>query len=226
VKVPVVTRILKANDSVAAENARLFEEARVTLLNVMASPGAGKTSLILATCARLRPDIRPGVIEGDVASSIDADRIAERGIPVVQINTGGNCHLDAPMVRSAVEHLDLEALDLLFVENVGNLICPSNYRLGDETAVVVASVPEGFDKPHKYPGIFARADVVLLNKWDMAEVFDFDLAFFTRGVRMVNPEAVILPVSARTGEGMEAWMQWLQNRLGARPASMATVSEG
>lgn len=211
-KVPVVKEILKANDSVARENARFFEERGITLLNVMASPGAGKTSLILATVDRLPDDLRPAVIEGDVASSIDADRIAERGIPVVQINTGGNCHLDAPMVRSALEHLDLDGIGLLFVENVGNLICPSNYRLGNDTAVVVASVPEGFDKPHKYPGIFARADVVLLNKWDLADVFDFDLDFFTRGVRMVNPHAPILPVSCKDGAGMDAWLDWVVAR--------------
>lgn len=208
-KVPVVKQILKANDSVAVENARVFETAGITLLNVMASPGAGKTSLILATSERLPAGIRPAVIEGDVASSIDADRIAEQGIPVVQINTGGNCHLDAPMIRSTLEHFDLEALDLLFVENVGNLICPSNYQLGNDTRVVVASVPEGFDKPHKYPGIFSRADVVVINKWDMAEVFDFDLDFFTRGVRMVNPDAPVIPVSARTGSGMDDWMAWV-----------------
>jgi len=212
-KIPVVTQILKANDSVARENAVLFEERGVTLLNVMASPGAGKTSLILATAARLDEGLRPGVVEGDVASSIDADRIAEAGIPVVQINTGGNCHLDAPMLRSALEHLDLDALDLLFVENVGNLICPSNYRLGNDTAVVVASVPEGFDKPHKYPGIFAKADMILVNKWDLADVFDFDLDFFTRGVRMVNPEVPILPVSCRDGYGLDAWVSWLESRI-------------
>lgn len=215
-KVPVVQHILKANDSVAMDNARIFEQEGVRLLNVMASPGAGKTSTILATCDRLPGRIRPAVIEGDVASSIDADRIAERGIPVVQINTGGNCHLDAPMVRSAIPHFDLGEIDLLFVENVGNLICPSNYTLGNDTAVVIASVPEGFDKPHKYPGMFARADVVLLNKWDMAEVFEFDLDFFTRGVRMVNPEVPILPLSCRTGEGMEGWMEWVERLVPVR----------
>jgi len=214
-KVPVVKQILKANDSVAHENARVFEDSGILLLNVMASPGAGKTSLILATAERLPESVRPAVIEGDVASSIDADRIAEQGIPVVQINTGGNCHLDAPMIRSTLEHFDLDAVDLLFVENVGNLICPSNYQLGNDTNVVVASVPEGFDKPHKYPGIFARADVVVINKWDMAEVFDFDLDFFTQGVRMVNQEAPVIPVSARTGSGMDEWMEWIGRTLPA-----------
>ena len=212
-KVPVVTEILKANDQVALENRSMFEAAGVRVLNVMASPGAGKTSLILATVERLRPRLRSGVVEGDVASSIDAETIAARQIPVVQINTGGNCHLDAPMVRSALPHLPLAELDVLFIENVGNLICPSNYRLGADLSVVVASVPEGWDKPYKYPGIFAGADVVLLNKADMVEVFDFDEAAFERGVRMVNPGAPIFTLSCRTGLGVDGWVEWLEQRL-------------
>lgn len=212
--IPVVTEILKANDQVARENHAGFRAVGVRVVNVMASPGAGKTSTILATTERL-PGARPGVIEGDIASSIDAETIAARGIPVVQINTGGNCHLDAPMVRSALPHLPLEELDVLFIENVGNLICPGNYQLGQDLNLVVASVPEGWDKPYKYPGMFAKADVVLLNKADLVEVFEFDEERFARGVRMVNPDAPIFPVSCRTGEGMEAWAAWLRARLAA-----------
>lgn len=208
-KVPVVREILKANDSIAAENRARLREAGVRVMNVMASPGAGKTSLLLATAARAE-GLRMGVIEGDIASSIDADRIAEEGIPVVQINTGGMCHLDASMIRSALPHLPLDALDVLFIENVGNLICPSSYDLGHDEAVVIGSVPEGHDKPYKYPGIFARASVVLIGKADMIDVFEFDVAAFERGVRMVNPHAPILRVSCRTGEGMDAWMAWLR----------------
>lgn len=220
-KVPVVTEILKANDTIARENRAAFDAAGVRVVNVMASPGAGKTSTILATVARL-PGTRAGVIEGDIASTIDADRIAEEGLPVVQINTGGSCHLDASMVRSALPHLPLAELDLLFIENVGNLICPSSYALGSHLSLVVASVPEGFDKPYKYPGIFAKADVVLLNKCDLMEVFAFDLDAFTNGVRMVNPDVPILLVSARTGEGMDAWAEWLAARVpGASPAIVA-----
>lgn len=220
-KVPVVTEILKANDTIARENRAAFDAAGVRVVNVMASPGAGKTSTILATVARL-PGTRAGVIEGDIASTIDADRIAEEGLPVVQINTGGSCHLDASMVRSALPHLPLAELDLLFIENVGNLICPSSYALGSHLSLVVASVPEGFDKPYKYPGIFAKADVVLLNKCDLMEVFAFDLDAFTNGVRMVNPDVPILRVSARTGEGMDAWAEWLAARVpGASPAIVA-----
>lgn len=213
-KVPVVKEILKANDSVAVENRRVFDRAGVVVFDVMASPGAGKTSMLLTTLDRLADGLRPGVIEGDVASSIDADTIAARGVPVVQINTGGNCHLDAPMVRSALPHLDLEELDLLFIENVGNLICPSNYKLGHHHAVVVSSVSEGHDKAHKYPGMFAGADVVMINKWDLKEVFEYDLDFFTQGVRMVNPTVPILPLSARTGEGFDPWMAWLHEVVG------------
>ncbi|HKK94239.1 MAG TPA: hydrogenase nickel incorporation protein HypB [Longimicrobiales bacterium] len=214
-KVPVVKEILKANDSVAVENRETFDRARVLVLDVMASPGAGKTSMLLTTLDRLDEGVRPGVIEGDVASSIDADMIAARDVPVVQINTGGNCHLDAPMVRSALPHMDLDNLDVLFIEDVGNLICPSNYKLGHHYSVVVSSVTEGHDKAHKYPGIFAGADVVMINKWDLADVFEYDLDFFTQGVRMVNRDVPILPLSSKTGEGFDPWMEWLHTAVGS-----------
>jgi hydrogenase nickel incorporation protein HypB len=208
-KVPVVTQILKANDQVALENRARFDAAGVAVFNIMASPGAGKTSLILRTIEGLPAGMVPAVIEGDIASSIDADVIAARGVAVVQINTGGNCHLDAPMVRTALDHLDLAAARLLFIENVGNLICPANYRLGADRAVVVASVAEGHDKPYKYPGIFAAADIVVLNKFDLVDVFEFDIDYFERGVRLVNGDVPILHVSCRTGQGVEGWVDWL-----------------
>ncbi len=208
-RVSVVKEIMSANDQVAAENRGAFDAAGVFAINVMGSPGAGKTSLILATAGCLPPEVRPGVIEGDLASTIDSDAIAARGIPVVQINTGGNCHLDAPMIRTALPHLPLAGLDLLFVENVGNLVCPANFALGADVAVVVASVPEGFDKPYKYPGMFAAADAVVLNKADLIDVFEFNLDFFRRGVAMVNPDAPIFEVSCRTGAGIAGWVEWL-----------------
>jgi hydrogenase nickel incorporation protein HypB len=208
-EVPVVRDILSANAQVAEENRTTFAAAGVLVLNLMASPGAGKTSVILATAARLPKDIRPGVIEGDLASRIDTEVVAAHGIPAVQINTGGNCHLDAPMVRSVLPGLPLNDLDLLFIENVGNLVCPAEFDLGAGLAVVVASAPEGHDKPYKYPGMFARADVVLLNKCDLLQVFEFDLEYFRRGVAMVNPEASIFQISCRSGTGMEAWTEWL-----------------
>jgi hydrogenase nickel incorporation protein HypB len=222
--VPVVKEILKANDSVAMENQAFFDALGVRVFDVMASPGAGKTTMLLATLDRLAEGLRPGVIEGDLASSIDADTIAARGVPVVQINTGGSCHLDAPMIRSAIQHLEVAELDLLFIENVGNLICPSSYKLGHHDAVVVSSVSEGHDKAHKYPRIFQQADVILLNKWDLAEVFEYDLDFFVQGVRMVNPDVRILPISSRTGEGFEPWMEWLHARVGRPGAVGATAS--
>jgi hydrogenase nickel incorporation protein HypB len=216
-EVPVVRDILSANDRVAAENRAIFAAAGVLVLNLMASPGAGKTSVILATAARLPAGVRPGVIEGDLASSIDTETVAALGIPAVQINTGGNCHLDAPMVRNALPDLPLNDLDILFIENVGNLVCPAEFDLGADLSVVVASVPEGHDKPYKYPGMFTRADVVLLNKCDLLQVFDFDVEYFQRGLTMVNPEAPIFQISCRTGSGMKAWTQWLLPHMKSVP---------
>jgi hydrogenase nickel incorporation protein HypB len=221
--IPVVKEILSANDDVAAENRRTFDAAGVCVLNVMASPGAGKTSLILATAAHLPASIRPGVIEGDVASSIDADTIAARNIPVVQINTGGNCHLDAPQIRAALPHLPLDDIDLLCIENVGNLICPAGFALGADLSIVVASVPEGHDKPYKYPGIFTGVDAVVLNKADMIDVFEFDLDNFRRGVEMlVKPGVPLFVVSCRTGEGMDGWAAWLAEHVAARQQQRPT----
>jgi hydrogenase nickel incorporation protein HypB len=213
-KISVVKEIMSANDQVAAENHGMLDAAGVFSVNLMASPGAGKTSLILATASCLPRDVRPGVIEGDLASTIDADTISARGIPVVQINTGGNCHLDAPMIRTALPHLPLSDIDLLFIENVGNLVCPANFALGADLAVVVASVSEGFDKPYKYPGMFAAADAVVLNKADLVDVFEFNLDYFQRGVAMVNPEAPIFEVSCRTGAGLQEWTSWLLEMRG------------
>jgi hydrogenase nickel incorporation protein HypB len=212
-KIPVVEQILSANDEVAAENRATFDANGVFCINVMASPGAGKTSVILATAERVARGMRVGVIEGDLASTIDADRVAARGLPVVQINTGGNCHLDAPMVRAALPKLPLAEIDLLFVENVGNLICPAGFALGAHMDLVIASVPEGHDKPYKYPGMFAAADVVLLNKYDLSAVLEFQLDYFQRGVEMVNPGVPFFAVSCRSGDGLAEWMVWLQGRL-------------
>lgn len=211
--IPVVKNILNANDQIASANRADFEAAGVFVLNLMASPGAGKTSFILATLDRLAPQLRPGVIEGDLASRIDADTIGARGVPVVQINTGGGCHLDAPMIRTALPELPLAQLDLLFIENVGNLVCPANFALGADRAVVIASVPEGHDKPYKYPGIFASADAIILNKADLLHVFDFDLDYFRRGLEMVNPHAPCFQLSCRTGEGVAEWIAWLLSQL-------------
>ncbi|MCS7260989.1 MAG: hydrogenase nickel incorporation protein HypB [Anaerolineae bacterium] len=215
-KLKVAKQVLSANDAVAAQNRARLDAAGILAVNLMASPGAGKTSLILATAERLPNAVPIGVIEGDLASRIDADLVAAHGIPVTQINTGGSCHLDAPMIQTALEQLPLEGIRLLFIENVGNLVCPAEFALGSHLSVVVASVPEGHDKPYKYPGMFARSDAVVLNKTDVLGVFDFDLAYFERGLRMVNPSAPLFVLSCRTGQGLDGWVTWLLHRLDDR----------
>ncbi|NJP07521.1 MAG: hydrogenase nickel incorporation protein HypB [Chloroflexaceae bacterium] len=214
--IPIVQEILSANDEIARENRAVFAQHQLFVVNMMASPGAGKTSLILATIKHLPPDIAPGVIEGDLASSIDADTIAAHNVPVVQINTGGNCHLDAPQIKAALPYLPLDQIKLLFIENVGNLICPAGFDLGANLSLVIASVPEGHDKPYKYPGIFAQADVVVLNKADMIDVFAFDVEYFQRGIAMVNPTVPLFLVSCRTGQGIADWTSWLQHTTQCR----------
>lgn len=212
-KIQVEKEILSANDQVALENRAAFNAAGTFVVNLMASPGAGKTSLILATAERLPAGVRPGVIEGDLASSIDADTIAARDIPVALINTGGGCHLDAPMIRDALPELPMDQINLLFIENVGNLVCPANFALGADTNVVVASAPEGHDKPYKYPGMFASAGAVVLNKADLLEVFEFDVDYFRRGLEMVNTDAPLFVASCKAGAGVDEWVAWLVDRL-------------
>ncbi len=219
-KISVEQKLLNANDTVALENRGDFDTNGIFVVNVMASPGAGKTSTILATIDKLANwqdlhTVRPGVIEGDVASRIDADTIAARGVPVVQINTGGSCHLDAPMVRTSLDALPLDSIDMLFIENVGNLICPAEFALGEDLSVVIASVPEGHDKPYKYPGMFAKTDAVILNKVDVIDVFNFDVGYFQRGIHMVNTNAPMFLVSCTTGEGVDAWVTWLLEQRSA-----------
>ena len=206
---PVVEKILSANDLVALENRKLLDKHGVLTVNVMASPGAGKTSLILRTIAALRGRLRAGVIEGDVAGHVDADKVAETGTPVVQINTGGGCHLDAPQVQSALKQLPLEQIDLLFIENVGNLICPTGFALGEHLNMMIANVPEGHDKPIKYPGMFAEVDALVLNKIDLMPYIDFDLEAFRTAVKALNADAPQFEVSCKTGEGIEGWAEWL-----------------
>ncbi len=208
-KVPVVRNILSANDRLAGENRQKLLGRRVCSVNIMASPGAGKTSLILRTAEELKGKLRLGVIEGDIASRVDADKVAAAGMPVVQINTGGTCHLDAPMVGAALEQLPLEEIDLLFIENVGNLICPVDFDLGTKASIVVSSIPEGDDKPYKYPGIFAAVDAVVLNKLDLAPYVPFDRAAFRGLVAGLNAKAPIFELSCSTGEGLAAWAEWL-----------------
>jgi hydrogenase nickel incorporation protein HypB len=214
-KVEVITSILNANDLIAQENQGLLRNHHILGVNLMASPGAGKTSLILQTAKALASHFRIGVIEGDVASRLDADRVASADIPVIQINTGGECHLDALTVQKAIKALPLPELDILFIENVGNLICPVEFQLGETIRVVIASVAEGDDKPYKYPGIFTAVDVVILNKIDLTPYVDFNLDAMRQGVRTLNQRAKIFELSCRTGEGIAAWAEWLESQLRA-----------
>jgi hydrogenase nickel incorporation protein HypB len=211
-RIPVIERLLTANEQVAADNRAIFTEQDVKVINIMASPGAGKTTLLMATIDAM-PNCQIGVIEGDVASQVDADKIATTGAPVVQINTGGGCHLDAPMIRGAIPELSLDGLDLVFVENVGNLICPVSFDLGQSANVCLISVPEGHDKPYKYPGIFEAVDVVVVTKMDLMPYLDFDISIFRELVRGLNPDAPVLCLSAKTGEGMDTWVAWLEAHL-------------
>ena len=210
--IAVEERLLSANEQVAEENRMVFTEQDVKVVNIMASPGAGKTTLLLATITAMQ-NCRIGVIEGDVASQVDADKIATTGAPVVQINTGGGCHLDAPMIRQAMPALSLDGLDLVFVENVGNLICPVSFDLGQSANVCLLSVPEGHDKPYKYPGIFEAVDAVVVTKMDLMPYLDFDLNIFRELVKGLNPDAPVICLSAKTGEGMGDWITWLEAHL-------------
>ena len=209
---PVVEKILSANDRIALENRKLLDEHRVLAVNVMASPGAGKTSLILRSIEALRGHLRVGVIEGDVAGHVDADKVAETGTPVVQINTGGGCHLDAPQVQAALRQLPLDEIDLLFIENVGNLVCPTGFALGEHVNMMIANVPEGHDKPIKYPGMFTVVDALVLNKIDLMPYLDFDREAFHTAVRALNANAPLFEISCQTGEGLAAWVKWLRAR--------------
>lgn len=205
--------ILGANEENAKNNRELMDRYRILLINIMSSPGAGKTSLILQTINRFKGKTRIAVIEGDIASTIDADKINKLDIPVIQINTAGACHLDANMIKKAFDNLVLEQTDLIFIENVGNLVCPAEFVLGEHKKVMLLSVPEGDDKPYKYPLMFTESDVILVNKIDVLPYFDFDVDTFSRGVSGLNPSTEIFMVSAKTGEGLEAWFSWLEDEM-------------
>jgi hydrogenase nickel incorporation protein HypB len=212
--------ILARNDALAKANRDRLAARGIFALDVLASPGAGKTTTILATIAAMRDRYRIAVIEGDIASKVDAEKVKSHGIPAVQINTGGACHLEADMISRALDALPLDDLDLVIVENVGNLVCPAEFDLGQGARVVILSVPEGHDKPLKYPGIFAMAEAVLLNKYDTRPMFDFDEAEFRESIRRLNGAAPIFPMSAKTGDGVGQWVEWLAGRIEAarRPA--------
>lgn len=208
-RVPVVEKILGANERLAAENRARLDDNGVFSLNFMASPGAGKTSLIEQTVRKLAGQLNIAAIDGDIASSIDADRATAAGATAVQINTGGECHLDAAMLQDALPQLDLEKIDLLIVENVGNLVCPASFPLGTHKSILIASIPEGDDKPYKYPTMYRGVDALIINKVDLLPYITFDMDYFRRGVELLNPGLVTFPLSCRTEEGIGDWLNWV-----------------
>ncbi|HTX78655.1 MAG TPA: hydrogenase nickel incorporation protein HypB [Longilinea sp.] len=213
-RVPIVENILNANDRIAEANRQKFDAAKTFAINLMASPGAGKTSLILQTIQALKSSYKVGVVEGDTAPvTIDADKVTAVGMPAIQINTGGDCHLDAIMLSQGLSQLSLDGLDLVIVENVGNLICPAAFKLGTHANVLIASIPEGDDKPYKYPNIYRGISALVVNKIDLTPYVKFDMKYFTDGVRLLNPGVEVFPVSCTTGEGIPAWKQWLKDNI-------------
>ena len=208
-RVPVVEKIMSANDRIASQNRARLDNARIYSMNLMASPGGGKTSLIELTIKNLAELLRLAVIDGDVATSIDADRAASAGAVAVQINTGGECHLDAVMLQSALRQIELDEIDLLIVENVGNLICPASFKLGTHKNVLISSIPEGDDKPYKYPGMYRGVDALVINKIDLLPYVPFDMDYFRRGVEVLNPGLITFPLSCSTQEGLDSWISWV-----------------
>ncbi len=213
-KVKPAANILSANDAIASDNRRLFRENGVFVINLMSSPGAGKTTLLEETIARLSGSIKIAVIEGDVATSADALRIEKTGVPAVQINTGNLCHLDAGMVRSALSEFDIKSLDMLIVENVGNLVCPAEFNVGEDCKAMLLSAAEGDDKPLKYPLMFHESSALVINKTDLIPHTNFSLEKARRDALSINPKLAVFPLSCRTGEGLEDWCGWLADRIG------------
>jgi hydrogenase nickel incorporation protein HypB len=211
-KIEVIQSVLEANETIARRNQQLLDKHRVFVINIMSAPGAGKTSLILQTLAKLKGRLNVAVIEGDVASTVDAEKVQSEAKAVVQINTRNmpeSCSLMAAMIESALKDMPLADLDLIFIENVGNLICPAEFALGEHKRVVISSLPEGDDKPIKYPLIFADADAVIINKMDLLPHVDFNIAAFCRSITGLNPEIEIFHLSCKTGEGIDRWCSWI-----------------
>ena len=211
-KLKVVTKILDANDRIATENRRLFDEAGLFVINLMSAPGAGKTSILEKTLFQ-NNGLRIGVIEGDIAGSDDAERIEKLGAPVVQINTGGACHLDANMIYEVLNDLPLKELDLLFIENVGNLVCPAEFKVGEDIKVMLLSITEGHDKPLKYPLMFQESSALILNKIDLAPYLDVDIDKIKRDALSLNRNLKIFEVSCKTGEGIPEWLEWIKDKV-------------
>lgn len=217
-KIEVIQNVLEANETIASRNQQLLDKHRVFVINIMSAPGAGKTSLILHTLRRLKDRLNIAVIEGDVASTVDAEKVEKESKSVVQINTGKmpeSCSLMAAMIESALRDMPLDDIDLIFIENVGNLICPAEFNLGEHKRVVISSVPEGDDKPIKYPLIFVDANAVVINKIDLLPHVDFDIAAFRRSITGLNPKVEFFELSCKTGEGIEKWCSWILQQVKA-----------
>ena len=214
-KVSVVKNVLAANDRIAADNRELFDKNKVYVINLMSSPGAGKTSLVERTILALRDKYKIGVIEGDIQDTYDADRIAKLDIPVVQINTGGACHIDGNMIREALPTFDLSKTDLLIVENVGNLVCPAEFKIGENVKIMLLSTPEGADKPAKYPLMFQESAALLINKIDLMPYVDFDLKKAKKDALSLHKDLKIFEVSCKAATGLDAWIAWLTQRIEA-----------
>jgi hydrogenase nickel incorporation protein HypB len=212
-KVKVVTRILEANDRIALENRKLFDKAGVFVMNLMSAPGAGKTSLIEQTIRQLKAKMAVGVIEGDIAGTDDARRIESLGIPVVQINTGGACHLDANMISEVIGDLQLKDIDLLIIENVGNLVCPAEFKVGEDIKVMILSIAEGDDKPLKYPLMFQESSALILNKIDLLPHTNANIDKIKKDSSSLNPSLKIFEVSCKIGEGISEWTKWIQSKV-------------
>jgi len=215
VKVTVVRNVLDANDRIAEENRTLFDKNKVYVINLMSSPGAGKTTLVEKTIMALQNKYSIGVIEGDIQDTYDADRVAGLGVPVVQINTGGACHIDGNMIREALPAFDLAQIDLLICENVGNLVCPAEFKIGENAKIMILSTPEGADKPAKYPLMFQESAVMIINKIDLLPYVDFDLNKARRDALSINKELKIFEISCKTETGLGAWINWLTDRINA-----------
>lgn len=213
VKIEVMKNILSENDKIAEENRKLFNDKKIFVINLMGSPGSGKTSLLELTLAKLKDEIKIAVIEGDLFTAKDAERIENHNVPVVQINTAGGCHLDAAMVKRAIESLDLDSLDLIIVENVGNLVCPAEFDVGENCKVVVLSITEGDDKPLKYPLIFKESAVTILNKIDLLKFTNFNLNSAREDLTTIHPNIKIIETSCTNSNGIDEWCKWIKNSL-------------
>ena len=212
-EIKVLKDILNANNQIAEQNRQILTSKQIMAINLMSSPGSGKTTLIMRTVEQLKGRARVAVIEGDVSSSIDAEKLGQAGVTAVQINTGGGCHLDASMVNSALANLPLDDIDILFIENVGNLICPGGFDLGEYLKVVILSTPEGDDKPHKYPLLFSQANALVVNKTDLLPHVGFDMEAFARVFQGLNQQAALFKVAGITGNGIEDWGKWVMANL-------------